>query len=352
MFSKAERLKEILLVDGYIRDNCKWNVPVLLKKLFMGYYDELFKWKLVGTQLDQLQNDKDKEHKTTRFTVKGASFYAKLKHVDFGERGWNRSTLHFGFEIDRIDPDIESMVIYFELKCLETNVDYKSILRIDADDETQDDIYWDEDTANLYSRQLERLINDTTKSLDQLTFTYYVKPLRIVYKDTNIPDLNHNVEIKKRCEFTLNLNETDIGNMLDKSYYGLNGKKYYFPNPNGYNWLIYLKETAGSIYSWDNEWSLGVLLLGLPSDFDKMSFEITAYGNGRKLNAVNTRTRHTLGYVDDEYVEIEIGGAVIKKSDLRKKRPITLKVCLNIRSAETKEGNEVPKLELSKYGIV
>ena len=59
-----------------------------------------------------------------------------------------------------------------------------------------------------------------------------------------------------------------------------------------------------------------------------------------------------LGYVDDEYVEIEIGGAVIKKSDLRKKRPISLKVCLNIRSAETKEGNEVPKLQLSKYGIV
>lgn len=350
-FNKIEAKKENLLVYGYIRDNCKWNVPMMLKKWFMAYYNEDFEWKFIGTELEQLLKKEKNEFKTTRFTVKGASFYAKLLY-DQISNGWHgkETLLFFGFELEKLDSNIKSMVIYYELKCLQTKTDYKSILRLDADDDIDkdDDILWDQQTAKSWKWAIQQFKNEN------MTFKYYVKPLRIIYND-NTPDFNRNVEIKKRCEFKLNLTKEDIekfANIYRYRYNNIRDRKYYFPNPNGYNWLVYLTQIERYRVRREYEWNIGIQLLGLPKYFDKMSIEVSAYKNGKKIDEINTRKRHIFGYCHDENASIDIEGRVLKDDDFLKPKPIELMVKLNIRSAETKTGQQIPKLQLNQYGIV
>ena len=390
MSTKVSAPQDELLVYGWTREISKpypFNIPIALISLFYSFCSNKFLWKIYRQQLDKIPNGKHIANTPISFIHNQSiklvpKFFPNgfLKEHQGWDSHWNRTTQQkheysgdsfFSLELEKFPEDVVSFIIYYELKCKETNSFWKGV---DIFKSTDHCAAWDDYT----------LSSKLAKQQSSLSLVYNVKLLHVEYKykyhylsyrDTakEKPDYHIHSVMPKVCNIKWELSPSLIKEIdpLNKAKM-CDEKKYFSPNFGRNNWCLWLRRNKKrSYYMEDKEkvkvqWNIGLLILKLPSKVGKVAVDVDIKVNDGERRWIETciftyddqtggtckaKPIHECGMMSNLWIE--------KGGDLRMKFEGTIRIKNVFEENGTQFWNRkkkkyarIPAGKLGEYGIL
>eukprot|EP01084_Bolivina_argentea_P046780 86148_1 len=251
-----------LLLNGYCRLHYAENIPIMLIKIMLSFYNVIFYWKIKGEKLTQFLSTSYAECICSHpFTIKGITF----QYIIYPNGSKNREgKVCFGLRMVQMN-DLIDYILLKEMLC------FNSI----------GSTHIKEDTLRIVSRKwskpmhtANRFINvSECKNFKEITFYGKLDILRIQPKDmiNNRALFYHKfgIKINRNTSFEWKFDN----NLLEKLKIDVNAKssvrkRYCSPYFDGNNWIIKL-----GVNFLENQWAVALFLLHLPEKIKSLDIK-------------------------------------------------------------------------------
>ena len=255
IMATLEQSKLQLLMFGYIRTNYNNDTPMEIKKLIQLFYDEYFRWKLQGDELQKFLNTNNGQmlvNKST-FTIKGFEFECGIYPNGRGKK--SIGFVQFCISLKTMPSGIRQVIMFLELAC---NT-FKS--------GTKNMIIW----TNKLNPRIGVCKLSQCQDIKEIEFSCLVRILQISYIIYKNSYFARRIKMSKFVEY-----EWRIANKEQMERIRNWGFGECCDNFDNNNWTIRIKPT-GFVHSpkYPGKLAISILCLAVPHGIKSMEVEYT-----------------------------------------------------------------------------
>eukprot|EP01084_Bolivina_argentea_P242599 406923_1 len=248
-----------LLCDGYIRNNYTHDTPTPIKRMIHQFWNEYFWWIFKEAKLNKFLNAYVGECiQGEEFQIGDISCFPLI----FPNDNEFKEQVMYGLDF-YLSSDVESVVVYYELYCIQTKMFYKDSTMLCKNDTDNNMLLWSE------PMQLSQCHN-----YNELDFMYYVDILRIEYNSNCIKE-NYckDIKISNRSEYKWNISSKQLNEWNNNNNFeGICG-----PSFDNNCWVVFwylLPDPNGAHLNSSKIFCPGLTLLQIPRNIEEINFKI------------------------------------------------------------------------------
>ena len=333
--NRLDRDKKTKLVTGYISNYALLDIPEDITNLCHVFYDDVIYWKCSQKYIKKCILS---HNINTGAAIRGPSFIGE-KDIEYefiiypkGSQPLYNGYCEIFFRVKNtnFENEIEKLILYFELGCIETNTEYRNIGQFSIDD-TWSNWY----PFNMKSAELQGLYKNNF-----LTFNIYIDIIQIKYKSNCLKlDYYKNIKIYKKSGYKWIVK----GKLLKNFIFYPDNKRFYSSNYFQDNcWCLYATPNTKHANSY---FQIYLRLIRLPKDIKTIKIECYFQININSKNENNSFIKQ-FNYDDNSLLL-----ATLKPSQLLDAKKLIFNVNVNILKVYDYNDKLVAKKCWNNYGI-
>ena len=122
-----------LLTFGYVKENYKYSIPIVITELIESFYDKYFRWKIQKDKFKQLLNAQNGDILDCKSTFKIKDIRFRCRLFPNGQNAQKRGSLQYYLVIDTIPSYIKYFSISAELGCLFSAAQLNCMIQLDKE---------------------------------------------------------------------------------------------------------------------------------------------------------------------------------------------------------------------------
>lgn len=264
MLSKEQ---QACLCDGYVRNNCIRSTPLSINRLIQTFWSEYVWWTLKGNQMKRFLNANTydtilgKQFKISDLTGKQSKIRGIPMVPILFPNGYDDyiGFVQYGLCLETT-PNIKSMVVNYELYCIQTKAYCKKTKYYFVDIDGRNKLW-----LMMGNHQMKLSQFKESKQFDVM---YYVDILNIEYKqDSDKKNYSKEIKMNDKSEYEWNIDQS----MIELFKNGHRDRKEFSPSFNNKCWTLYLYPNG---YDDHNYVGVGFRLLSIPHSIKQFELKV------------------------------------------------------------------------------